>query len=239
MPYLTRKLITRAYWLSQIVSRGLETVTGDQMSEGLDLLNLLLDVKGSDTRLIPYFTRYQFPLVAGQEEYFIENLFDIQTLTFNYGNVRYGMTSQTRAKYFGNSRVNNITSLPFTYRAERELHGMRIWVYFLPNDDYTVDLTGKFALANVTLDEDLTLTYDTYYLEYLRYALAQYLCSEYAIDMQPESLAKFEEIRKKLMDVSPPDMSGRKINFSGGNNAINWGLINLSNGYLPPGGGGY
>lgn len=238
MAYLTRKLITRAYWLAQIVSRGLEQVTGDQMDEGLDLLNFLLEFKSTDLRLIPYFQRFQFTFTAGEESYFIDNLLDIQTMTFNLGTVRYGMTSQTRRTYFGNSRVNNITSLPFTYRAERELNGMRIWVYFLPNQDFTVDITGKFALQPVTLDQDLSLTYDTFYLEYLRYALAEYICNEYAIDMPVQAKAKFMEIEKKLMDTSPPDLSVRKLNFSGGQNALNWAIINLSNGYLP-GSGSY
>lgn len=234
--YLARELITRAYWLSKIVSRELQQVSGSQMSEGLRLLNLLLDSKGSDLRLIPYFQRYEFPLIKGQEEYFIPGLLDVETVTFNLGVVRFGMTSQTRKAYFGMSRVDNIQSLPFTYRLEREKGGSRLYVYFEPAQSYECKITGKFGLPNVGIDENLDEVYDDFYLEYIRYALARYLCSEYGVEFPVESNRIFEEIRKKLMDLSPIDLSVSKLTYVGGNNSINWAIINLSQGYLPPGG---
>ena len=60
MVYSALQLITRSYYLSQVVSRQLQTVSGDEITDGLYLLNALLDYKSTDVRLIPYFTRFEF-----------------------------------------------------------------------------------------------------------------------------------------------------------------------------------
>lgn len=233
MAYTARQLITKSYYLSQIVARELQTVSGSQLADGLDLLNALLDVKGSDLRLIPYFQRYSFPTVQGQEEYFIENLLAVENLTFNLGSVRFSMNEMSRNEYFGSPRVDGVQSLPYQYRCERELGGMRIYLYFLPNANLTIKLSGKFGLTQVTLDEDLSLTYDLFYLEYLRYALAQYICQDWGNTFPEPSELKLAEIRKKLMDTNPPDLRIQKRGYFGSGVVFDWQTINLYRGYYP------
>ena len=91
MAYTALQLINRAYYLSQIVARDLQVVSGSQVEDGLYLLNALLDVKGSDLRLIPYFQYYPLTAVANQEKYFVPNLLYVDSMTFNIGPVRYSM----------------------------------------------------------------------------------------------------------------------------------------------------
>ena len=55
MAYLAVDLISRAYYLSQVVSRELQVVSGTQITDGLYLLNSLIDFKNSDLREIPYY----------------------------------------------------------------------------------------------------------------------------------------------------------------------------------------
>lgn len=228
------QLITKSFYLSQIVSRQLQTVSGDQITQGLELLNALLAIKGSDLRLIPYFQRYDFPTVAGQEEYFIDNLLLVDAITFNLGSVRFPMQEMTRYEFFGTPRVDNIQSLPFSYRCERELDGMRIFLYFPPNAVYTVKLSGKFGLTSVTLHQDMSLTYDGFYREYLRFALAEYLCLDYGATMPEPAKMKLNEITKKLLDTSPKDLSIQKRSyFRDGRGGLDWQTINLSEGYWP------
>lgn len=233
MAYTALQLITRSFFLSQIVSRQLETVSSDQITDGLYLLNALLDVKGSDLRLIPYFKRYQFASVVGQEEYFVPNLLYVDSLTFNIGPVRYSMQDMTRKEYFAGPRVDNINALPFNYRVERELGGARIYLYFLPESIYQMKLSGKFGFTDATLQTDLSLVYDLYYIEYLRYALAEYICAEYGATFPDQSMKKFDEIRKKLMDISPADLSITKQSYFGNNNGYDWQHINISPGWIP------
>lgn len=233
MAYTATQLITRAYYLSQVVARGLQTVSAEQITDGLYLLNALLGFKGTDTRLIPYYQRYEFDAVVGQEEYFIENLLMVDTLTFNIEQVRYSMNEFTRAQYFAISRVDNIQSLPFCYRVERELGGARIYLYFVPADTYVMKMEGKFGFTNVTLITDLSLTYDAYYVEYLRYALAEYICCEFGVTFPDESKMKFKEIEKKLMAVSPPDLSLQGDSYFDQGFGMDWQVANLTRGYWP------
>ncbi len=105
MAYTALELITRAYYLSQVVARGLQTVSGEQITDGLYLLNADLKYKSTDLRLLPYFVRDEFFSVQGQEEYFIENLLYVDSLTFNIGDVRYSLLEFTRKEYFEQPRV--------------------------------------------------------------------------------------------------------------------------------------
>ncbi len=233
MAYTALQLINRAYFLSQVVSRELQTVGGDQENDGLFLLNALLDFKSTDVRLIPYYRRSTFNFVLGQEEYFIQDLLLIDAMTFNIGVVRYPLQNMSRYQYFGTARVDGIQSLPYQYRAERELGGTRIFFYFSPSGTYTVNLSGKFALTEVSLTTDLSLIYDQYYIEYMRYDLANYICSEYGATLPDASMMRYKEMQKKLMDVEPKDLSIKKVSYCGNGYPLDWQTINLTTGWVP------
>lgn len=72
MAYTTLQLINNAYYESGIVSRGFETVSGQQANDGLQFLNDLIADKTVENGLIPYYQEYNFTAVTGQERYFIE-----------------------------------------------------------------------------------------------------------------------------------------------------------------------
>ncbi len=233
MAYTANQLITRAFYLSQVVSRQLQTVDGEQITDGLYLLNALLDFKGTDLRLIPYFQEYDFPTVAQQEKYHVPNCYFIDSLTFNIGPVRYAMWDQSRKDYFATARVDQVYSLPFSYRPERTLGGMDVYFYFPPADVYQMKLWGKFALTDVALNTDLTLYYDTYYIEYLRYALAEYICCEWGTAFPDASKALLAQMQKKLLEVSPADLKIIKKSYFGSRFGFDWQMVNLWEGYLP------
>lgn len=233
MAYTARQLITRAWYLSGIVARNLQSVTGDQITDGLFLLNALLDWKAVEVDLIPYWTYYEFPAVTGQESYFIDNLYQVESLTFNNGVVRYATDFTGRRKYFGTSRVDNIETLPFNWTFNREKGGGRIYLYFVPDAAYPVKVMGKFGLQNVTVDQDMQLTYDDSYIEYLRYALAQYMCSEYGITFNPQSEKILRKIQDELMYVSPPDLAITKTSILTRGTGLNYADIALGRGWRP------
>ena len=233
MAYTALQLITRAYYLSQVVSRSLQTVSGEQITDGLYLLNANLDYKSTDLRLIPYFARTTFNTVQGQEMYFLPNLLYVDSLTFNIGPVRYSLIENTRKEYFSGPRVDNIQSLPYSYRVERVLDGSNIYLYFVPESVYVMQLSAKYALTEVTLTTDLTLSYDSFYIEYLRYSLAKMICEEWGATFPDESKMKLSAMEKKLMEVSPPDLSIQKRGYFGSIAVWDWQTINLYKGFLP------
>lgn len=248
MAYTAQTLITRAWYLSGIVARNLQVVTGDQITDGLMLLNALLDFKQIETDLIPYWTYIEMPLVGGQEYYFLPNVAEIESATFNIDVVRYPMDSTTRRTYFGSSRVDNISTLPFNWNFNRGEGGGTLSLYFLPQSNYPLKLMVKLFLNDVSLNTDLTnisstlpytflqtqnAGFDSSYIEYLRYALAEYMCSEYGILFNPESQKILKKYERKLLLESPPDLSRIGISILGQGAGFNWADVNIGRGWRP------
>lgn len=248
MAYTAEQLITRSWYSSGIVARNLQPVTGDQLNDGLYLLNALLDFKQIELDLIPYWTYIELPAVGGQEYYFLPYVAEIESITFNIDTVRYPMDYTSRRRYYGSGRVDNIQTLPFNWNFNRALGGGNLALYFLPQSNYPLKMMVKLFLTDVSLSTDLTnistsLPYtfinganqglDTSYIEYLRYALMQYMCSEYGILMNPESEKIFTAMKRKLMYMSPPDLSMIKTSTLTEGTGINYGDVNVGMGWRP------
>jgi hypothetical protein len=234
MPYTAQTLVTRSWYLSGIVARNLQTPTGDQINNGLALLNALLDWKTIETDLIPYWTYNQSVVcVPGQETYFIPNCVAIESVTFVLQSVRYAMDFTSRRTYFGSGRVNNITTLPFNWNFNLSVGGGTLYLYFIPDQNYPLQIMGKFALTDVALDTDMLTVYDSAYMEYLRYALAKYMCNEYGIGFSPDNEKQLIKMARTLMYVSPPDLSIIKTSILTQGSGLNFGDVNIGKGYRP------
>lgn len=248
MSYTAQQLITRSFYLSGIVARNLQVVTGDQINDGLMMLNALLDFKQIETDLIPYWTYIELPAVGGQEYYFLPNVAAVESITFNIGVIRYPMDFTHRSAYFGSSRVDNIQTLPFNWNFNRGENGGTLSLYFLPESNYPLKLMVKIFLNDVSLNTDLTninsslpytfiqtqnAGFDTSYIEYLRYALADYICSEYGVLFNPESERILKKMQRKLMYISPPDLHLIKTSILTQCTGLNYGDVNLGKGWRP------
>ena len=260
MPYLAQDLITRAWFLSGIIARNLQVPTGDQIYDGLQMLNDLLNFKQIETDLIPYWQYITFNAVPTQEFYFLPYVAAVESSTFNLDVVRYPMSPTSRTNYFGSARVDNISTLPFSWNYDRGVGGGTFGMYFKPDAAYPIKMQAKIFLVDVTLETDLTnITetftnpnnipnftpytfinnsnqgYDTSYIEMLRYALARYFCSEYGIGFNPESEKIYQSYVRKLMYESPPDLSVKKVSVLSADrmSGFNWGDVNLGRGYRP------
>ena len=250
MAYTAQTLITRSWYLSGIVARNLQVPTGDQINDGLMLLNALLDFKQIETDLIPYWQYIELPAIPGQEFYYLPYVAAVESMTFNIDVVRYPMDSVTRRNYYGSARVDNISTLPFSYNYNRALGGGNLALYFLPESNYPLKLMAKIFLVDVALNTDLTNIsemvpytfinssnqgYDTAYIEYLRYALAEMMCSEYGIMFNPESKKILTKYQRKLMYESPPDLSMIKTTVLAADSQVgfNYGDCNIGHGWRP------
>jgi hypothetical protein len=248
MPYTAEQLVTRSWYLSGIVARNLQVPTGDQIYDGLQMFNDLLNFKQIETDLIPYWSYIELPLVQNQEFYFLPFVAAIESATFNIDVLRYPMDYVSRRNYYGSSRVDNISTLPFSWNYNRALGGGNMALYFLPEANYPMKMMVKIFLVDVTLQQDLTnITeivpytfinsanqgYDSSYLEYLRYALAQYMCSEYGVLFNPESEKILTSYKRKLMYISPPDLSTIKTSILTECQGLNYGDINIGKGWRP------
>ena len=235
MTYTARQLITRAYYLTGIVGRQFQTVSGDQLSDGLWLLNDLLAVKGGDTALIPYYSEYSLTPIVGQEKYFISGLVLPESLTFYIDTVRYSSIYRSRDQYFATPRADGINSLPFSWHTERTDDGSNLYIYFTPDKQYPIKIWGKFALTAVTDEnQDLDLVYEKSYLVYLRYALAEYICLEYRIAFHPEAAKKLRDLEYQFRNISPPDLTIKKLSTLSKESFYNYADVNIGRGWTAP-----
>lgn len=227
------EVVTEAYYHSQIVSEDFETVSGKQLNVGVKQLNQILADKTIDHGMIPYMTNDTFVGVIGQEAYQISNLISIDTLVFYKDNVRYSMRMINRDQYFGSPRVENISTLPYTYHVERNFGGATIYLYFTPDESYNFEYWGKSRLTNVVLNQDLSLTLDQFYINYLIYALADRLCSVNSVE--PPRLVVIQNARYiKMINKNSAvlDLTSKKVStLSSRTSGINYGQVNLGNGW--------
>lgn len=233
MTYLARTVITKAYYLSSIVSRGFQSVSGEQVRDGLDALNEVLAIKSADKALIPYFREYNFTAVIGQEKYFVPDLIEVNSVTFNLAtNVRQSMERKSRTGYFAGPRIDNVNALPLQYRIERVQNGSNIYLYFSPADRYPIKIWGKFGLLEITdLNQDLSLTYDAYYRAYLHYALADYLTQDYGTQLAPSAAKQLQTFEAVLKNVSPFDFTMSSISAFGKGRGLGWADANIGHGW--------
>lgn len=225
MTYLADELITRAFYTSGILGRGFNTISAEQMADGVNLLNDILQDKASELELLPYFAPGTFNTIAQQENYLYPNLLFIDTLTFNQQTLRLSTNDLTRRQFYNTARVDNVYSFPWSYRFERQKDVGLIAFYPIPNAAYEIRFWGKFGLQFVTAATDLSLTYDGFYLYYLRYALAREICIFYDVSFTEEKMRAYNEIRKRLSNESPPDLSIQRKTMFGPNNQLTWAQI--------------
>lgn len=232
MAYTTLQLINNAYYESGIVSRGFETVGGQQANDGLQFLNDLIADKTVENGLIPYYEEYNFNAITGQEKYFIPDLIEIDTFVFYINTVRYQTEPRSRREYFGTSRADNIQSLPGSWHMERCFQGANLYIYFKPNQNYPLTIWGQFRLQQVVINQDLSLTLDRFYINYLKFDLAARLCAEYNYSVPPgvsTALTKYEDDISKRS--GPLDMRLTKLSSLQRRGGLNYAQVNIGKGW--------
>lgn len=231
MATTTQDVITDSFYLSQILARGYETLDPEMLSDGLNRLNGFIALKSVEKRMISYYSVYNGFFVPGQEEYYIENLVEVDSITFQLNTIRFNMREYSRYDYFATARANFIQTLPYSWHSERALNGTNFWVYFLPNQPYPFQIIGKFQLTEVFFNQDLALIFDKFYIEYLKYGLAEYLCGYYTVDVPTHVIETLKKMNKSVRDTSPIDFTLTKQSFFSAETYINYAAVSLSPGW--------
>lgn len=235
MSYTVLQLIDNAYFVTGIVAREFQQVTGPQEAIGLSCLNELLSDKRVETDMVPYYSEYNFTAVIGQEAYFVQDLIDIDTITFTIDSIRYSMLRLDRRAYFETPRANNIESLPIQYHVERLRNGANVYLYFLPDQAYPFKIWGRFGITDVSVNQDLLLSYDAFYINYLKYALADRLCLNFDYDVPPKVAKQLQWYQDNIEAQSQQlDMTLKSISTLSRGPALNWAQINIGKAWTAP-----
>lgn len=228
------ELINRAYVLSGIVARDLEQVQGSEGKDGIFWLNQLIAEKSMTGDHIPYYGHLSFTGVIGQEKYFVEGLITADAITFNIGDIRYSLKPSPRRMYFGQSRADNINSLPYQYYSERVNNGMDIYFYFNPAGAYEFKVTGLIALSQVDNDDELDTMMDKFYQSFLMFELAERLAQWKKISLPPSTSSQLEKFRSQLYDLNPQDYTLRVRSLISSRGAFNYAAVNFGRGWTAP-----
>ena len=212
-----RDLIKAALRSSGLASRGLP-IPSDEMNDGLQALNMMLDYWRTQQLFIPSRTRESaFTMVIGQSSYTYgtggdfnsTRPLDIHSMWLvDGGNTSYPLTRMTPEKY------RDITLKTLNSRPER--------FYFEPNDPLSnlyfdsepteADTLEVIALKPVTtfatLDTEDSVPPE--YVEILKYNLAVRLCPEYGKE-PPRTVAGlaldgFENIKRQNLAFRIPEL---------------------------------
>lgn len=227
------EIVNRALVLSGIVARGLQQASGEEGTDGLFWLNRILGEKSANGRLLPYYGHPEITATIGQEILFFPNMVTADVLTFNIGRVRYSVKGKRRDKYFGESRAENVSSLPYQWYWERVPGGINIYLYFSPASDYPIRLTGLVAFSSVDFDTEMNDLMDDFMQNFLIFELAESICAWKKISMPPATAAKLARLRNEVTDINPKDYSISKTSMFGSYARLTYAQINISPGFTP------
>lgn len=236
LKYTVCELITNAFYLSKVRSKDFMDVGNDDTTVGLSLLNEVLAETAINTRMIPYYKEVTINGIVGVDQYFVAGLVQPFSVTFLDTVVRYATQNQTRREFFSTTKIMGVQAYPFNTHLERVMGGCNLNVYFVPCKDFPFRVFGKFSLELLevsNLTDNLLLTYDMFYIRYLRHLLALEICNYYGVEMNPEIKYVLDRISGLLNDMNPLDLTTQKIDTYSERNQLNWALVNLGKGFEP------
>jgi hypothetical protein len=207
------ELITSAYGLSGVVSKGFEEINPDQLEDGILWLNVVTSEKKIRSGAIPFRKAAddEVELKPSVEKYIIPDLVSLSSLTFtDENNLRYGLDSSTYNEYFSSSRLNTTTGLPSNYYAEREDFGMAIYFFPLPNKTYTLQIRGKFGLLRRTMATlNVEYLYEDFFLGLIIFELAKKLALANDEVWSPEKEMERQKVSSQVYNMIGCDLSKR------------------------------
>jgi len=141
------------------------------------------------------------------------------------------MVEVTRQVQFGAGRVENIQTLPYQWHMERVYGGANVYIYYAPLDNYAFIMSAKFSLMSTVLNQDLSLIYDQFYIDYIMYGLAEYLCEWYQVVPPPFVYKQLQAFENHIRDTSPMDLTMRKMEYFTQHTGIQYADANIGHGF--------
>jgi hypothetical protein len=125
-------------------------------------------------------------------------------------------------------------TLSYTVITPRWTPGSNIFVYFFPDQAYQFMATGLFQLPPLTsIYDDLGTMFDSYYITYLQYRLAERLCIAYSFNFPPQAQKLLSEYQMAVSKRSAPmDLTLRKLTTLGNSQSINYAMANFHSGWI-------
>lgn len=172
----------------QLISASSPTVPlhGNDMSKGVQFLNELMDAYSATGLMTTIAQHITFTLPIAQQEITFGSpsyvptpdvtiagrLSNLQNAWLELDNVTYPLIDESRNTFFASYKYDPQLGLPRFVIITNEVDLTRMRFYPAASQVYTVNIYGKFQLANVD-ENSLMSGLPSYYIRYLRFALAK------------------------------------------------------------------
>lgn len=226
------EIIKRALTLSNIISS--VEKDSDQETDGLFWLNQIIQEKIFRPDFVPYIQTITRDTEANIEKYTFLNIASVDTLCFYMNGVRYSLGyPKTNEEYFGVNRLNYLSTLPVIWTCRKISGGVDIYIYPLPSQVYTLELTCRMMPLNLTMDTEMDDFFDQYYQVFLTFELAEMICISNKISLPPSTKEKLLEMRKTIKQNSPLKTNVLYTSSLSKSGYINYAEFNLGRGWYP------
>jgi len=171
----------------QLISASTPTVPlqGNDVSKGVQFLNELMNAYSATGLMTTIAKHITFTLPIAQEEVTfgsptlvptpdvpVGRLSNLQNAWLELDNVTYPLIDESRNVFFASYKFDPQVGLPRFIIITNETDLTRMRFYPAASQVYTVNVYGKFQLADLTQNYDMS-SLPTYYIRYLRFALAK------------------------------------------------------------------
>lgn len=179
-----KRFVEDAY---QLISASSPTVPlqGNDMSKGVQFLNELLLSYSSSSLMLTIAKKIELSVAIGQQyvtfgssdytptpDYTGGRLTNLQDAWLELDGVTYPLIDESRGVFFGSYKYEPQLGLPRFCIITNELDLTRMQLYPAPSQVYDLFIYGKFQLAQLTENSDMSLV-PQYYYRYLKFALAR------------------------------------------------------------------
>ncbi len=213
-------IIENAYKLIGLYSedRALEQ---SRTTEGLYLLNALLDHYASNDKRIAYNSLLSFNLVIGQTTYSFSKkvgasvdsnrIVDLKYIILEDDDKNYPVNIQPDQFYFNNIRKTNVINRPIDAYFQNDIDESRIIFFTKPAKAYPITLKAKFVIDAVELSQPLDEV-PAYMHLFLGYALGRILHDHYPGSVWTSTQeAQYQEMLANIINAADTSLES----FSG------------------------
>lgn len=171
----------------QLVSASSPTVPlqGDDMSKGLQFLNELISYYSATELMLTIAKENVYTLQIGQPsvtyaaetftptpDVIIGRLANLQNQWLVLDGVTYPMINESRNTFFASYKYQPQQGLPRYVIVRNDTNVTTVEIYPRPSQEYEFHVFGKFEMPPLIITGDMS-GYPTYYIRYLRFALAK------------------------------------------------------------------
>ena len=215
MSILAAKIVRKAFYLSNVKDPR-EQLEGFELSEGIELLNTILDDWGSKSIYIPNYQLVNISVVANDYDYVVTTPI-VQVMEAHLMDSTNVLSNLTVA----NQQLQNVANYSLVVGRPTQVFIQNLdnaepnlsTVFFFPTPDqaYTATLRCKQRLANVTSQTDITAL-PRFYYKVLVYQLAWDLSIENMTVLPDKFEKEYNKLIREVQALNRRDGSVQNVN---------------------------